>query len=101
MVRVFTAMGADGSNGGGGEIYTGCQLPNNVIALYKLRESGGDAGATVEHIKAAVGTIESARASASINNNTPAVISDAVFSLLARPGIFSVHHRRRRRCRAS
>ncbi|KYN28776.1 hypothetical protein ALC57_01739 [Trachymyrmex cornetzi] len=36
--------GAGGSGGGGGdgggEIYTGCQPPNNVIALYKLRERG-------------------------------------------------------------
>ncbi|KAG5326115.1 SUB protein, partial [Acromyrmex heyeri] len=29
-----------GGGDGGGEIYTGCQPPNNVIALYKLRERG-------------------------------------------------------------
>lgn len=29
----------------GGEIYTGCQPPNNVIALYKLRERGEHAAA--------------------------------------------------------
>jgi len=32
--------GGGGSGDGGGEIYTGCQPPNNVIALYKLRERG-------------------------------------------------------------
>lgn len=26
----------DDRGGGGGEIYTGCQPPNNIIALYKL-----------------------------------------------------------------
>lgn len=42
-VRVPTVVGMDGDGGGDGdgdgEIYTGCQPPNNVIALYKLRES--------------------------------------------------------------
>ncbi|KYN42836.1 hypothetical protein ALC56_02638 [Trachymyrmex septentrionalis] len=32
--------GGGGGGDGGGEIYTGCQPPNNVIALYKLRERG-------------------------------------------------------------
>lgn len=35
--RVRADGGGDGD--GDGEIYTGCQPPNNVIALYKLRES--------------------------------------------------------------
>lgn len=39
-------MVCDGDGvGGGGEIYTGCQPPNNVIALYKLRERGEHGGA--------------------------------------------------------
>jgi len=42
--------GGGGGGGGGGEIYTGCQPPNNVIALYKLRESGG-AGARWSTLK--------------------------------------------------
>lgn len=34
-----TVHGSGGDGDGDGEIYTGCQSPNNVIALYKLRES--------------------------------------------------------------
>lgn len=44
--------GAGGSGGGGGdgggEIYTGCQPPNNVIALYKLRERGEQRSSTLK-----------------------------------------------------
>jgi len=35
-----TGDSGGGGGDGGGEIYTGCQPPNNVIALYKLRERG-------------------------------------------------------------
>lgn len=55
--------GGGGGGGSGGEIYTGCQPPNNVIALYKLREC---AASTVERIKAAAGRAIEAAARARV-----------------------------------
>jgi len=57
--------GGGGSGDGGGEIYTGCQPPNNVIALYKLRERDEQRCSTLKPPSAP-------QKRASINN-TPAV----------------------------